>query len=432
MFAMLQYLGDTQWLDPDTLREQQFRQLERLLGHAYDRVPFYRQRLDGAGYRPDKPLTAEIWRAIPTLLRSDLQSHGDALLSPELPPRHGPIIKTRTSGSTGMPIEAQGSQITQFFAAATTLRNHLWHGRDLSGTLASIRVGSDLKMERPEGTRQKQWGPAEANLTSTGPVVMLDLAFSIEHQAEWLQGQNPHYLNTCPTNLRHLAAFCLAKGIELPNLREATTATEALDAETRALCRKAWNVGVTDTYSTQECGAIALQCPKHEHYHVQCEHLLVEVLDGERPCGPGEIGRVVVTPLHNFAMPLIREEIGDYAQVGEACDCGRGLPVLKRIMGRVRNLVTLPSGERHWPLIGGRGLTDAAPIRQFQLVQTSLEHVEVRLVVHREVTTEEEASVKDVIRDRLRHPFDLTVTYHDEIPRGPGGKFEDFRSELPQ
>jgi phenylacetate-CoA ligase len=157
-----------------------------------------------------------------------------------------------------------------------------------------------------------------------------------------------------------------------------------------------------------------------------------EVLDGERPCQPGEIGRVVVTPLHNFAMPLIREEIGDFAEVGEPCPCGRGLPVLKRVMGRVRNLVTLPSGAQHWPLIGGRGLTEAAPIRQFQLVQTSLEHVEVRLVVHREITSQEEASVKDVIRDRLRYPFELTVTYHDEIPRGPGGKFEDFRSEIPR
>jgi phenylacetate-CoA ligase len=100
--------------------------------------------------------------------------------------------------------------------------------------------------------------------------------------------------------------------------------------------------------------------------------------------------------------------------------------------GTGANLVTLPTGAQHWPLIGGRGLTEAAPIRQFQLVQTSLEHVEVHLVVHRDVTSQEEASVKDVIRDRLRYPFDLTVTYHDEIPRGPGGKFEDFRSEIPQ
>jgi phenylacetate-coenzyme A ligase PaaK-like adenylate-forming protein len=75
---MLQQLGSTQWLDPDTLLELQFRQLGRLLGHAYDRIPFYRQRLDDAGFRPGKPLTAEIWRAIPTLSRAVLQSQGDA------------------------------------------------------------------------------------------------------------------------------------------------------------------------------------------------------------------------------------------------------------------------------------------------------------------------------------------------------------------
>jgi phenylacetate-CoA ligase len=54
----------------------------------------------------------------------------------------------------------------------------------------------------------------------------------------------------------------------------------------------------------------------------------------------------VVTPLHNFAMPLIRYAIGDYAEAGPPCACGRGLPVLARILGRARNLLTLPHGER--------------------------------------------------------------------------------------
>jgi phenylacetate-coenzyme A ligase PaaK-like adenylate-forming protein len=61
----------------------------------------------------------------------------------------------------------------------------------------------------------------------------------------------------------------------------------------------------------------------------------VEVLDEEgRPCAPGETGRVVATSLNNFAMPLIRYETGDTAEVGAPCPCGRGLPVLTRIMGR--------------------------------------------------------------------------------------------------
>src|SRR6185295_14515719 len=99
-----------------------------------------------------------------------------------------------------------------------------------------------------------------------------------------------------------------------------------------------WGVGVVDVYSSEECGQIALQCPEHEQYHVQSESVLVEVLDDEgRPCAPGTIGRVVLTTLQNFAMPLIRYDIGDFAEPGPACPCGRALPVLTRIVGRVRN-----------------------------------------------------------------------------------------------
>ena len=94
------------------------------------------------------------------------------------------------------------------------------------------------------------------------------------------------------------------------------------------------------------------------------ESVLVEILnDDGTPCAPGEIGRVVVTALQNFATPLIRYEVGDYAEASAPCPCGRGLPVIRRIMGRVRNLLVLPDGKKIWPAFGSRGLTEIAPIR---------------------------------------------------------------------
>src|SRR3546814_16158281 len=106
-------------------------------------------------------------------------------------------------------------------------------------------------------------------------------------------------------------------------------------------------------YSSQECGYFALQAPGHDHYLVQAEVVLLEVLraDGS-PCEPGETGRVVVTPLTNYAMPLLRYEIGDFATVGAASPCGRGLPVLDRILGRVRNMLVPPDRQRHWTAFG--------------------------------------------------------------------------------
>jgi phenylacetate-coenzyme A ligase PaaK-like adenylate-forming protein len=88
-------------------------------------------------------------------------------------------------------------------------------------------------------------------------------------------------------------------------------------------------VNIADIYSEQEVGYIALQFPDYPYYHVQPENILVEVLDDNgNVCSSGDIGRVVITTLHNFTTPLIRYEIMDYAKVGEPCSCGRGLPVL--------------------------------------------------------------------------------------------------------
>jgi phenylacetate-CoA ligase len=185
-------------------------------------------------------------------------------------------------------------------------------------------------------------------------------------------------------------------------------------------------VPVEDIYSCEEVGIMALQCPRHEHHHVQSESVLVEILDDQgNPAGPGQIGRVVVTSLHSFAMPLIRYAIGDHAEVGEACPCGRGLPVLRRILGRDRNRVTLPDGRRTWPDIGALWATipDAA---QIQLVQRGPDLIEVRYARENRLSIGEEQVIGDWIRGALGHPFRLTFSGPEAIPRQPNGKYQTF------
>ncbi len=157
----------------------------------------------------------------------------------------------------------------------------------------------------------------------------------------------------------------------------------------------------------------------------------MEIIDPDgAPCGPGEVGRVVLTDLSNFAMPLIRYAIGDYAEVGDACPCGRGLPVLNRVMGRSRNMLRLPSGDQLWPRFRSARLSHIAPVRQLQLVQTSLEEIRVNLVAARPLTADEEMALRERFTEGLGHPFRLDFRYLDEIPRAANGKFEDFKSEL--
>lgn len=421
----LQYqLEQTQWWPREIVEQLQLQQIVTLLKHAYETVPFYRERLTAVGFDPEEALTAERFTQLPLLRRVDVQAAGETLHSTRPPADHGKVVKGKTSGSTGRPIHYAGTQLTKLFHAALSLRDHLWHRRDFSGKHAIIRA-------RVDQTKRNGWGPATDPAFESGMLVALDIRTDLETQLRWLQEENPDYLLAYTTNAQALARLCLERGITLSNLRQVRTVSETLNPEVRELCRAAWGVGIADMYSAAEIGYIALQCPEHEHYHVQSETVLVEVLDADgQACRPGEIGRVVLTSLHNFAMPLIRYEIMDYAEVGAPCPCGRTLPVLNRILGRERHLLTLPDGRQNWPMIGQKQVMDAAPIQQMQVIQRSLETIEVKLVTPRPLTAAEQTRCIDIFHTCLGHPFQIVFSYHEDIPRSAGGKFEDFVSEV--
>ncbi|MFQ5774273.1 MAG: phenylacetate--CoA ligase family protein [Kiloniellaceae bacterium] len=434
VLAILFQLEQSQWWPGQDILEQQFRQLALLLEHAYRTAPFYRERLERAGVGPTGTVGPEAWSRIPLLTRAQVQAAGQALVSARLPPGHGRISEIFTSGSTGRPIRALRTQLWELFWSAFTVRDHLWHRRDLRGKLATIRESGRGKAPYPNGTTATNWGRSSSAICRTGPSVSLNIACTVEQQVDWLQRQAPDYLLTHPSMAHRLAEHCLARRIRLPGLRQVETISEILRPAARAACRQAWDVPVVDMYTAREAGYLALQCPEHEVYHVQAEGVFVEVLDEEgRPCGPGEVGRVVVTPLHNFAMPLIRYDIGDYAEVGEPCPCGRGLPVLRRILGRKQNMLVLPSGEERWPLLASgdiRALLAMAPIRQYQFVQRTPERIELRLAAARDLTPSEQDDLRRWVRDKFGYPFEVLLTFHAELPRSAAGKFQDFLSEV--
>jgi phenylacetate-CoA ligase len=254
----------------------------------------------------------------------------------------------------------------------------------------------------------------------------------VAEQAEWLLRRNPFYLLTYPTNLIALLDEFQRIGRFPSALREVRTIGETVSASLRSRCEDEFGIRTVDLYSAQEVGAIALQCPMSGLYHVQSESVIVEVLnDDGMPCGEGEVGRIVLTDLHNFATPIIRYEIRDYAEVGSACPCGRGLPTLTRILGRRRNMVTLPDGSQHWPSVGFHAFRDIAPIRQYQAVQHSVDTVEMKLVVDEPLTRDQEALLCTVIQGALGYPFTLKFSYHHaELPKTRGGKFEEFMSMI--
>jgi phenylacetate-CoA ligase len=421
--ALLQQLEQSQWLEPHVIESCQLRQLSALLNHAWTTVPWYRERWQGL-FDPAAPITRESLERLPLLTRRDLQDGFDALKSSQLPREHGQAQVQRTSGSTGAPVHFLTTSLTTLYWNVFTLRDHLWHHRDLGQKLAVVRFSSKLD-------RARNWGSATAGLVETGPAVGHSIQADVDELLTWLDTERPGYFSTHPSILESLARRSIERGVRLEGLLEVRTLAESLGPDLRALCRQAWDVPLTDVYSTTDTGYVALQCPEHTHYHVQAEGVLVEILDQhDRPCAPGEIGRVVISTLQNFAMPLIRYDIGDYAEVGPPCPCGRGLPVLTRILGRVRNMLVTADGKSYWPAFSMVTIRENMPIRQWQFVQKTPVLLEARIVADAPLSEAQEAELRKRVLSKLPSGLELRITYCEKIERSASGKFEDFYSEV--
>ena len=417
----MQMLEATQWQSREEIAALQHRKLAVLARHCQTHSAQFRARLQTAGLNAAELASPAEFAKLPLLSRRELQSAAD-LFCVHIPQAHLPTYDTTTSGSTGEPVRIRRTAYSHLDWLATTMREHLWHAHDFLAPFCAIRANI------PKRTRTENWGAPAALLRATGPALGLPITTDIATQAALVRAFKPGTLLIYPSNLDALAQHCSANGIRFEHLTKILTIGETLAPHVRNSAEAAFGAEISDVYSSQEAGNIALQCPQSGLYHVMAENLIVEIVDVNGiSAAEGETGRVVVTDLNNFATPLIRYDIGDYAQAGPTCPCGRGLPTLKRILGRERNLIRMPDGSRHWPLVGFHKFRKIAPIVQYQMIQQDREHVELRLVVERPLTVQEESNLTAHVQTSLGHPFALSFSYFDgKIPAGANGKFEEF------
>ncbi|NDI16577.1 MAG: phenylacetate--CoA ligase family protein, partial [Verrucomicrobia bacterium] len=257
-----------------------------------------------------------------------------------------------------------------------------------------------------------------------GPGLLLDYRVDVAEMFRIIIKEKPAYLTTFPSLLRELLRESNASGVLPQGLLEVRSTGEALSTEIRSHCEKLWGAKVSEMYSAAEIGIIAIPCPEQNALHVQSEGVFLEILrDDGTPCASGEEGRVVLTPLHNFVMPLIRYELGDRATLGIPCSCGRALPVLSTIPGRARDMITTPIYSH-----GEMMKLDA--IVQHQVAQTAINQIEIRLVVRRPLTITEETQLLSIARAGLGTAHELRIVYCKEILRQESGKFAEFTNEL--
>lgn len=342
-WSQLAYIREferTQYLSPAAIRDLQWERLRALLAHAYQRCSFYRDRFDAAGVHPRDLRDPGDLVGLPPLEKREIQTHRDRLVAEGWP--RDDLIVNQTGGSTGSPISFYLSQDRKRSRAAGTVRHNRWAGWDVGDKVACIWGAPRDRPAAGWRTRLRNALLERQLFLDTGHVTEEKLAAF--HDA--LKRFRPQVILAYARSAELFARYIRARGLTAYQPRSIVTSAEVLEPAGRALLEEVFGCPVFNRYGCREVSVVASECSAHRGLHTMAEGLLVEVVRADgTPAAHGELGSILVTDLLNYAMPLIRYRIGDLGSwdPGE-CPCGRGLPRLRSVAGRVTDF-----------LIGGDG-----------------------------------------------------------------------------
>jgi len=367
----------TQWLSNDEIREFQKGKLQNILTFAGQHVPYYRELFGKIGISTKSGFTIEDLNKIPQLTKNVIRREGSRLVSENL--NGNGLIGNSTSGSTGEAIRFFTDYRSKAYRSAAGIRSNEWTGWRLGDR--QVRLwGAPLDERFATGIRGKLHGYVSSNrfLSSfeLSPSRMDDYIASI-------LDFKPVLLIAYPGPLEVFSDHCMDRGVRFPSLRGIVSSAETLWPHQRTKVEQTLGIKIFDRYGSREVGQICSECDAHDGMHISADRVVVEIVDENgQPSPPNESGRILVTDLDNYGMPMIRYDIGDRAFPLETkfCDCGRGLPKLKKIEGRTLEIVRTRDnksiGGTFWTLL----LRSRDGIKQFQVVQKNLDGVTIRIV----------------------------------------------------
>lgn len=424
--ARLRELSRSQWWGEEDVREVSFRRMVEALRFAEQRVPYYRRRFAEHGVRARDVKAPEDLLRFPVLTKADLRAAGKELVVDGF---RGTLIPSGTGGSTGAPVRFSYDHRTYEIRIAAAMRADGWAGARL-GERELHLWGVPLA---PEPALQRAKRAAHQALLRKKTVSAFDLSEArLAQLVDDIARYRPRVIIGFTTALFHVARYALEVGKRLPPLRGVVTAAERLFSHQRETIERAFEAPVFDRYGCREVMLIAAECERHEGKHINAEGVFVELHRNGRLARPGEPGEVIVTDLACRSMPLIRYKNEDIAVAAAApCSCGRGLPMLASVEGRVLDMIVGPEGQ----LLAGEFfphlLKDYPAVRRYQVHQDRQRTITVKVVAGEGFATETPRLIEHSIRRFLGAQAAIAVQVVDDIPLTPGGKFRVTVSEVP-
>lgn len=429
--AELKYLKEfeeSQFFTSDRLADVQRKRLNDILRHAYRFCPFYTDRLKEFDYNPSFDIHHEDLHKLPILDKSSIQQYRDRLITSNWPSKD--LVANQTGGSTGQPLSFYLSRDRCYSRAASTIRHDRWAGWDIGDKVAYV------------------WG-AQQDVPPAGPLKslrrrlmdrrhFLDAAHITEEKLKIFNHElkvlRPKIIVAYARSISMLARFIKEHSLDAYQPDAIITSAEVLESSDRQLLEEVFGCKVFNRYGSREVNVLASECDRHSGLHIMAECLLVEVVrpDG-KPAVPGEKGAILVTDLLNFAMPLIRYRIGDVGSwAAGTCSCGRGLPRLESVSGRVTDFLVGCDGS----IVSGVFLATYILAKRPSLGQVQILQNQKNCIVYRICRgvafdySQDTEYLRQMSRRYLGEAVSVDFDFVDQILPEPSGKYLLSRSSI--
>ncbi len=409
-------LDASQYWTPEQMRQYQDARVAALVAHAHAHVPHYRRVFDERGLGPQDVTSVADLAKLPFVTKDQLRATPDAFRSNAVPDRD--VVWKSTSGTTGRPLKvAVLKSLLPFDNDAYHWRQFRWGGCEYGDSRATL-LASTLSNATTPTRRLFAYDPRRRSLALSTYDLHAD---TIGAMHEALRRHPPQFLMAFPSSAERFVVLSRQRGLQASPLKAVFLQSESVLPWQRQLIGDYFGCGVFDWYGTEERAVNACDCAEHDGLHIVSEFGVVEFEPTPTTAEDGA-HELVVTPLHNLAMPLLRYRTGDMAEpLTEPCACGRTLPRMRIVGGRSRSYAVLADGRLVSITVVDIPKASAA-VEQFQFVQDAPGVVTLKIVRNPGYSDADERAVLQNLREKFGDGLRAEIAYVDAIERTARGK----------
>ncbi len=335
-----------------------------------------------------------------------------------IPGQEGTVFIQRTSGSTGTPLAMPQDTRKRRRRIAEIKYFGKRLGFNTHEKLIHLRTWNQWQSKSLQQIRKENIVPfdvkriGEADLIELCELINKEKAFSLRGYASCFD---------------RISKVVRKHGYKFPSLKVIVSTSESLEDDVRAAVKKYMGCEIVSQYANEECGILAQErVPTKEtdnKMYFNWAGYWIEILKigSDEPAGYGEIGRIVLTDLHNYAFPVIRYDTGDTCVLLPPDEYSNGYPVMGKLYGRRFDLTFATDGTPVYPLAYGRMLKNYDCISLWQFVQTGEKEYSLRLVL----SGHDDGAIKEIRRNTLAilgEDAVVSVELVDDIPVLQSGK----------